>query len=81
MIDELLKKDNIRGIILAIEISLFSYILLTQISHTKEIAELKMSDSFVSQQLNRIEVGQNAMGGKIDNLNTLVLRNLKITNG
>ena len=76
--DELLKKDSIRVILLTIEISLFSYILLTQISQGKEIAEMRTVDSFTAQQLNRIELGQQAANTKLDSLNTLVLRHFPI---
>lgn len=80
MIDELFKKDSLRMVWLTIELSLFSYILLTQIQHGKEIAEMRMTDNFTAQQLNRIEMGQQSTNLKLDSLNSLVLRNIKITN-
>lgn len=85
MIANIFKKDSIKAFLLALEISLFSYILLTQVSQGKELTEIKTENKssiyYMSQQLNRIEVNQNVLSTQIDNLKTLVLRNLKITNG
>lgn len=76
MIDELLKRESVRAILLTIEVSLFSYILLTQIAQGKEIAEMRTVDSYTAQQLNRIEMGQQASNTKLDALNSIILRHV-----
>jgi hypothetical protein len=85
MIADMFKKDSVKAFLLALEISLFSYILLTQVSQGKELTEIKTENKssifYMSQQLNRIESNQVELNHSFDDFKQLVLRNLKITNG